>query len=264
MCVTLWLATVAHPLATVYSRQASWRSVNKLQIAPIGIFRPLSDEVYERLRASILLGDLPAGSRIVEADVARQMAISRTPVREAVRRLEQEAMVTYVPRRGTIVVGLSREDVADAYQLRAHLEAYGARLAATRASAASLGQLLQLIERMREYAAAHDLEQLVAADVEFHREICRASGSRRLLQAWQALNPAQLTMITGLRAGDLSLEQIAERHWSIVAALKSRKPDLAENIIRAHILELGDRVLTGLDQMRAEVAHDTSSPAQAN
>lgn len=227
--------------------------MNKLQLAPIRIFRPLSEEVYKRLRSSILLGDLPAGSRIVEADVARQMAISRSPVREAVRRLEQEAMVKYVPRRGTIVVGLSREDVADAYQLRAYLEAYGARLAATRANDASLGQLLQLIERMREYAAAEDLERLVAADVEFHQEMCRAAGSRQLLQAWQALNPAQLTMITGLRVGDLSLEQIAERHWPIVAALKSRKPDVAESIIRAHILELGDRVLAGLDQMRAEL-----------
>ena len=224
--------------------------MNKLQIAPIRVFRPLSEEVYERLRSSILVGDLPAGSRIVEADVARQMAISRSPVREAVRRLEQEAMVKYVPRRGTIVIGLSRDDVADAYQLRAYLEAYGARLAATRANDASLEQLRQLIERMREYAAAQDLERLVAADVEFHQEICRASGSRRLLQAWQSLNPAQLTMTTGLRVDDLSLEQIAERHWSIVAALKSRKPDLAESIIRAHILELGDRVLAGLDQMR--------------
>lgn len=223
--------------------------MSKLQIAPVRTFRPLSEEVYERLRAAILLGDLAAGSRIVEADVARQMAISRSPVREAVRRLEQEAMVKYVPRRGTIVVGLSREDVADAYQLRAYLEAYGARLAATRANDASLGRLLELIERMRAYAAAQDLERLVAADVEFHQEICRASGSRRMLQAWQTLNPAQLTMITGLRVGDLSLEQIAERHWPIVAALKSRNPDLAESIIRAHILELGDRVLAGLDQM---------------
>ena len=83
----------------------------------------------------------------------------------------------YVPRRGTIVVGLSREDVADAYQLpRAYLEAYGARLAATRANDASLDQLRQLIERMREYAAAQDLERLVAADVEFHQEMCRAAG----------------------------------------------------------------------------------------
>ncbi len=222
--------------------------MTRLQIAPLRTFRPLSEEVYERLRSAILLGDLPAGSRIVEADVARQMAISRSPVREAVRRLEQEAMVKYVPRRGTIVVGLSRDDVADAYALRAYLEAYGARLAATRADDASLAHLDQLIDRMRDYAAAQDLEQLVAADVEFHEQICRASGSHRLLQAWKTLNPAQLTMISGVRVGDLSLEQIAERHWSIVAALKSRKPELAESIIRTHILELGDRVLAGLDQ----------------
>jgi DNA-binding GntR family transcriptional regulator len=234
---------------TNYLRLDRGESVSNLQIGPLRTFRPLSEEVYERLRSAILIGDLPAGSRIVEADVARRMAISRTPVREAVRRLEQEAMVKYVPRRGTIVVGLSREDVADAYQLRAYLEAYGARLAATRAGDTNLAHLTELIQQMREYAAVQDLERLVAADVEFHEEICRASGSRRLLQAWQTLNPAQLTMISGLRVGDLSLEQIAERHWSIVAALKSRKPELAESIIRAHILELGDRVLAGLDQI---------------
>jgi DNA-binding GntR family transcriptional regulator len=223
--------------------------VKNLHIAqPIHTFRPLSEEVYDVLRSAIVGGDLLPGSRIVEADVARQMAISRSPVREAVRKLEQEGLVEYVPRRGTIVVGLSREDVADAYQLRAHLEAYGARLAATRASDASLTQLLDLIERMRECAAAQDLDGLVAVDVEFHQQMCRASGSRRLLRAWHTLNPAQWTMISGLRLSELSLEQIAERHWPILAALESRNPDTAESIIRAHILELGERVLAGLDQ----------------
>jgi DNA-binding GntR family transcriptional regulator len=223
--------------------------VKNLHIAqPLHTFRPLSEEVYDVLRSAIVGGDLLPGSRIVEADVARQMAISRSPVREAVRKLEQEGLVEYVPRRGTIVVGLSREDVADAYQLRAHLEAYGARLAATRASDASLAQLLDLIERMRQCAAAQDLNGLVAVDVEFHQQMCRASGSSRLLRAWQTLNPAQWTMISGLRVSDLSLEQIAERHWPILAALESRNPDTAESIIRAHILELGERVLAGLDQ----------------
>jgi DNA-binding GntR family transcriptional regulator len=151
-----------------------------------------------------------------------------------------------VPRKGTIVVGLSRDDVADAYQLRAHLEAYGARLAATRASEGQLANLLKMIKRMRKSAVANDLEGLVAADVEFHRLVCAASGSRRLLQAWETLNPARWTLVSGLRATDLSLEQIAERHWPILAALQSRKPDNAENIIRSHILELGERVVSGL------------------
>ena len=99
---------------------------------------------------------------------------------------------------------------------------------------------------MRACARADDLDGLVAADVEFHRQVCKASGSRRLLKAWETLNPERWTMISGLRVSDLSLEQIAERHWPILAALRARKPDHAEAIIRSHILELGDRVLAGL------------------
>ena len=93
-----------------------------LEAPPMREFRPLSEEAYDVLRAAILSGRLPPGARLVEADIARQMATSRSPVREAVRKLEREGMVEYKPRRGTVVVGLSRDDVADAYQLRAHLE----------------------------------------------------------------------------------------------------------------------------------------------
>jgi DNA-binding GntR family transcriptional regulator len=223
---------------------------SNIEIAgPVRTFRPLSEEAYDVLRAAILGGRLTAGARIVEADIARQMAISRSPVREAVRKLEHEGLVEYVPRHGTVVVGLSRDDVLDAYQLRAHLEAYGARLAALRASETSLARLLELIEVMRGCAGEGDLEGLVAADVAFHRQVCAASGSRRLLKAWETLNPERWTLISGLRVSDLSLEQIAERHWPILAALESRKPDNAESIIRSHILELGERVLAGLDEL---------------
>jgi DNA-binding GntR family transcriptional regulator len=215
---------------------------------PVRTFRPLSEEVYDVLRAAILSSRLPPGARIVEAEIARQMAVSRSPVREAVRKLEKEGLVEYIPRHGTTVVGLTRDEVHDAYQLRAHLEGYGARLAATRASAENIARLLGLIERMRACGAANDLDGLVAADVEFHREVCLASESRRLLQAWETLNPARWTLVSGLRVSDLSLEQIAERHWPIVAALESRNPDTAESIIRAHILELAERVLAGLDE----------------
>jgi DNA-binding GntR family transcriptional regulator len=220
--------------------------VKAVIVAQRRAFRPLSEDAYDALRAAILGGGLQPGERIVEAGIARQMATSRSPVREAVRKLEHEGLVEYVPRRGTIVVGLTRDDVSDAYQWRAHLEAYGARLAATRASEDQLGRLLEMIQRMRKSAVANDLEGLIAADVEFHRLICEASASRRLVQAWETLNPARWTLVSGLHATDLSLEQIAERHWPILAALQSRKPDHAENVIRSHILELGERVLLGL------------------
>jgi DNA-binding GntR family transcriptional regulator len=233
--------------------------VKEVIVAPARTFRPLSEEAYDALRAAILGGRLQPGARIVEADIARQMATSRSPVREAVRKLEHEGLVEYIPRRGTIVVGLSRDDVADAYQLRAHLEAYGARLAATRASEEQLTRLLEMIERMRECATSNDLEGLVAADVEFHRLVCHASNSPRLLQAWETLNPARWTLVSGLRATDLSLEQIAERHWPILAALRSRKPDNAENIVRSHILELGERVLVGMAEPGTALAAESGA-----
>ncbi|MBV8718203.1 MAG: GntR family transcriptional regulator [Chloroflexi bacterium] len=219
--------------------------------APVRAFRPLSEEAYDQLRSAILGGQLAPGSRIVEADLARQMRISRSPVREAVRKLEQEGLLEYLPRRGTVVSGLSRQDVADAYQLRAYLEAYGARLAATHATELDLARLTELIQCMRTFAVAEDLDGLVTADVEFHRELCRVSGSRHLLQAWETLNPARWTMISGLRVSDLSLEQIAERHRPIVTALESGRPEHAETIVRTHILELAERVLAGLDQSAA-------------
>lgn len=207
--------------------------------------------MYDVLRGAILSGQLAPGARLVEADVARQMATSRSPVREAVRKLEREGMLEYKPRRGTVVVALSRDDVFDAYRLRAHLEAFGAGLAAHRVSDAQLDALSELIQVMRARADADDLAGLVAADVEFHRLLCELSGSRRLVQVWQSLNPERWTLLSGLRARDLSLEQIAERHWPIVAALRSRRPETAESIVRTHILELADHVVAALDAAQA-------------
>ena len=74
------------------------------------------------------------------------------------------------------------------------------------------------------------------------------------MQVWQSLNPERWTLVSGLRATELSLEQIAERHWPILAALRERKPELAEAVIRSHILELSERVLAGLEES-SELAH---------
>jgi DNA-binding GntR family transcriptional regulator len=227
-----------------------------LTVAPLRTFRPLSEEVYDVLRAAILSGRLAPGARLVEADVARQMSTSRSPVREAVRKLEREGMLEYKPRRGTVVVALSREDVWDAYRLRAHLEAYAASLAAARASDQHVAQLSELIERMRRSAAADDLAGLLAADVDFHRLLCEASGSRRLVQVWRSLDPERWTLLSGLRARGLSLAQLAERHWPIVAALGSRTPETAEGIVRTHILELAEHVLGALDASSASGASE--------
>lgn len=215
--------------------------------SPVQPYRPLYEDAYSALRDAILNGRLAPGERIVEAEVARQMAISRAPIREAIRKLEQDGLVEYVSRRGTIVVKLSSEEVRDAYYLRAHLEVYAARLAAMRVTDDDLNALAALIEEMRACAARDDLPALIAADVDFHCRICRASGSRRVGGLWDSLNPHCWTLLTSLRVAGYTLEQIAQRHEPILAALAARDPDRAEFEIRQHITELADSVLANLE-----------------
>ncbi|HZW31957.1 MAG TPA: GntR family transcriptional regulator [Isosphaeraceae bacterium] len=210
---------------------------------PVEPYRPLYVDAYRALRDAILQGRLRPGERIVEAEVARQMAISRAPIREAIRKLEHDGLVEYHPRRGAVIVRLSPAEVRDVYHVRAHLERYAARLAATRVTDADLAALARLIDEMRACAARDDLEALITADVAFHEQICRASGSRRTLQLWNSLNPQCWTLLTSLRATEYTLAEIAERHVPVLAALQARDPERAEAEIARHIIELAETVL---------------------
>ena len=218
----------------------------RMIVSPPPPFRPLSHDAYGELREAILAGRLPPGVRIVEAEIARQMAISRGPIREAIRRLESDGLVEYQPRRGTVVVRLSPDEVRDAYYLRAHLEAYAVRLAAVRATETDFATLEELIDRMCASAGRDEFGELLSADVAFHAHICQLSGSKRLYRLWDSLNPHSWTLLTGLKASGYTLEQIAVRHRPILAALQAGDADQAEREIRLHIIELGNNVLEHL------------------
>jgi DNA-binding GntR family transcriptional regulator len=217
-------------------------------VSPVGPYRPLYEDAYLALRDAIIDGRLAPGDRIVEAEIARQMAISRAPIREAIRKLEQDGLLEYLPRRGTVVKKLSHDEVRDVYLLRAHLEKYAARRAAARITDEDLVELANLIDRMDACAAADDLPGLIAADVQFHARICQASGSSRLVQLWESLNPHCWTLLTGIKAMDYTLSEIASRHRTVLAALQARDVDGAEVEIERHIVELSDHVLAHLSK----------------
>lgn len=215
-------------------------------VSPAQPYRPLYEDAYAALRDAILNGRLAPGDRIVEAEIARQMAISRAPIREAIRKLERDGLVEYQPRRGTVVVRLSREEVRDAYNLRAHLEGYAARLAAIQATEEELANLENLIDQMHDFAIHDDLRGLLAADVAFHAQICQASGSKRVYRLWDSLNPHSWTLLTSLKAA-YSLTEIADRHRPVLDALRARDADCAETVLRRHILDLAENVLAHID-----------------
>jgi DNA-binding GntR family transcriptional regulator len=209
-------------------------------------YRPLRADVYETLREAVLLGRLAPGKRIVEAEIARQTGISRGPIREAVRQLEQDGLVEYRPRHGVFVAELTREGVLEAYTVRAQLEGLALRLAVGRITAAELTHLEGMLAQMREHARTPDAYALLHTDVAFHEQLCRISGNRMLLRLWKSLGPHAWTLFTGAQVHGYTLEQLAERHSTILDALRAGDPDNAERVSKAHTLELAQNVLEQL------------------
>jgi DNA-binding GntR family transcriptional regulator len=226
-------------------------------VAPAPQFRPLRSDAYEALREAILLRRLQPGERIVEAEIARQMGISRGPIREAVRQLEQEELVEYQPRRGVVVARLSHEAVRDTYAVRAELDGFAARLAAARITDTQLAHLDSLIGTMRRQAHADDHEALLTTDVEFHRSIYTVAGNKVLQRAWANLGPHAWTLFSGLQLRGYSLRDLAERHLSIVQALRTHDPLTAERAAREHTLEIARNVLDHLGDTTLDLALDS-------
>lgn len=223
-------------------------------VAPVPQFRPLRSDAYEALREAILLRRLRPGQRIVEAEIARQMGISRGPIREAVRQLEQEDLVEYHPRRGVVVKRLTREAVQDTYAVRAELDGFAARLAAASITDEDLAQLDSLIATMQRLADTGDDERLFHTDVAFHRCIYNVAGNRVLLRAWTGLGPQAWTLYSGIQVRGYSLRDLAERHAPIAGALRTRDPATAERTAREHTLEIARNVLDHLGDTALDLA----------
>lgn len=209
-------------------------------------FRPLCRDAYEALREVILLGRLSPGQRVIEAEVARQMGISRGPIREAIRQLEQDGLLEYHPRRGAVVSTLSRERIIDAYTVRAALEGLAARLASHRLTAGGIARLTHLLEAMRGCAQREDADCLLQADVQFHESICELSGNHVLLRLWRSIGPHAWTLFSGAQQRGYSLHTLAERHQYVLDALQAGDPLHAERVAAAHIEEIMQNVVDSL------------------
>ena len=209
--------------------------------------RVLREEIKEQLIDEILGGRLTPGARIVETRIAQQFGVSQAPVREALRDLELFGFVVSSPFRGTQVRRISTEDLSEIYQIRAALEGVAARAAATRIDEAALAHLEDLLGRMRDAAARDDHRAHVDADVAFHHAIVEASGNRLLRQFWQTMRLATTTFLT-VAIARRTLHELAERHEPLLAALRARDPEAAEETRRRHIEEPGEWVLAAADQ----------------
>jgi DNA-binding GntR family transcriptional regulator len=226
---------------------------SKLRFAP-PVRRALRNDVYDALRQAMMAGDLQPGQRVNEAEIARQMQISRAPIREAIRLLEQEGLVESFPGRGTFVVTLSRADVEEVYTLRADVEARAIRRALSRLTPDDVRTIEELVGAMVEAATSGDVAALLEADIAFHRVIVEEAGWPRLRKIWESLHPQTLTLYTLTTLTDWSPLDHARRHEPLLAAIRAGDPEAAATAMAEHILGVSAQVMRRLPEKNPEGA----------
>lgn len=197
------------------------------------------DKAYQTVRERIIRGVYPAASRITEQEVAAAAGVSRTPVREALRRLHAEGLLEFIPHQGAIVTEWTSEDREDVFELRALLESYGVARAARRISADGISELRQLAEdQYHETLARREgyLERIGDLNSHFHLRIQQIAGSARLVNALSALIEAPTMMKTFATYQDEDLIRSASHHLEIVRALEAHDADWSASLMRSHIL----------------------------
>ena len=145
-------------------------------------FLPLRDVVFNTLRQAILTGELKPGERLMEIHLANKLGVSRTPIREAIRKLELEGLVTMIPRRGAEVAQITEKSMNDVLEVRRALDALCVELACERITQEDMGRLKQACEAFEAAVRTRDVKKIARADVELHDIIVQATGNQRLVQ----------------------------------------------------------------------------------
>ena len=204
----------------------------KLLPVKLDSYKPLREIVLEALREAIVTGVLEPGERLMEIQLAEELGVSRTPIREAIRKLELEGFVVMIPRKGAYVAGVSYKDVKDVFEIRAALEGLAAGLAAEKITDEEIEQM----ERVLHYEKEPDnLEEMVQSDTDFHALLYKASRNEKLI--WILVNlreQIQRFRSTSLAVPGRVKNAIAE-HREILEAIARHDVKEAQALATAHI-----------------------------
>jgi DNA-binding GntR family transcriptional regulator len=191
--------------------------------------------VYDDLKDAIIAGTLRPMERITENEVAMRFGLSRTPVREAFRRLQAEGFILVVPQRGSFVSQPNLEDVLEIYQIRMPLECMAARIAAETLDEAQLASLGDIVRIERELGERRSVERSLRASAEFHSLIHACTRNRRLVALLLEMHD-QVHRVSALWPSTLArLHETWEEHAALLEAVRAHDPDLAERLMREHL-----------------------------
>ncbi|MEV6686931.1 GntR family transcriptional regulator [Streptomyces sp. NPDC051130] len=194
-----------------------------------------ADRVYQHVKQGVLGRRYEGGVLLTEGEVAEAVGVSRTPVREALLRLETEGLLKLYPKKGALVLPVSAQEIADVIETRLLVEEFTVRKAVP-APPGLLERLAGLIGEQRRHAADGDLVALMAADRAFHAEIVRNAGNRILDRLYDQLRDRQLRMgVALLHAHPDRVERTLAEHTEILDALRAGEPETAAAAVRAHV-----------------------------
>lgn len=198
-------------------------------------YLPLRDIVFNSLRKAILKGELAPGERLMEKQLAEKMGVSRTPIREAIRKLELEGLVIMVPRKGAEVAMITEQDIKDVLEVRAALESLAVKLACQRMATKDINELLAVNDAFVGAARRKDVETVIKKDVEFHDCIYHATSNKKLIGMINNLQEQIYRFrVEYIRQMD-DFQKLVDEHESIVNAIAKKQSDEAQDIATKHI-----------------------------
>ena len=219
------------------------------RLAPVKLdsYQPLREVVCESLRDAIRRGVLKPGERLMEIQLSEELGVSRTPVREAIRKLEQEGYVIMMPRRGTYVATMSIRDINEIFEIRTALESLSNGLAAERITEEELEHLQRLLVIIGGYIKENDIEKIVDTDIEFHDLLYHAARNTRLVGIISNLRD-QLTRFRTLSMSYPGrLEATLEEHREIVEAIAQGNVEVARKAAEKHMENSEKTLLQAMD-----------------
>jgi len=195
----------------------------------------LRTKIYNKLKNAILNGVYKPGENLIEIKLAKQLGVSRTPVREALRQLELEGLVSSIPNKGVVVEGVTPQDVEDIYTIRKTVEGLAARWAAEKIKDDQLKEMKDILDLMEFYTLKDQTDKLSELDTRFHDIIFHACDSRPLESVLTNFHHfIQRARLVSIKATGRAVHSL-EEHRSIYEAMEAHDPDAAEKAIIAHV-----------------------------
>lgn len=224
--------------------------MGRLQPINFDSYQPLREIVCENLRDAIKKGILEPGERLMEVQIADELGISRTPVREAIRKLEQEGYVIMMPRRGTYVADVSVSDIKEIFEIRSALESLATGLAARRIEQDEIEKLQTLLNEIEEYIAQGDIDKIVETDIKFHELLYQVSRNERLAAIIYNLKEQLSRFRTLSMSYPGRLQETFEEHSEMVEAIADGDVSAARDAAEHHMERAEETLLKALRKSR--------------